>query len=120
LREGVGPSLDGVQGITQGPISMADVKTFMLLFKEKHDVMIKRVDESNNYSDLRTPWCSLQKIHGDMEHEKAAMADDNGTTGASKKTSLFISTKSIFKTRSMEDKEAKLKSGDGGIHQSSV
>ena len=48
------------------------------------------------------------------------MADDNGTTGASKKTSLFISTKSIFKTRSMEDKEAKLKSGDGGIHQSSV
>jgi NhaP-type Na+/H+ or K+/H+ antiporter len=122
LREGVGPSLDGVQGDTQGPISMADVKTFMLLFKEKHDVMIKRVDESNNYSDLRTPWCSLQKIHGDMEHEKAAMADSNGTTGASKNPafSKFISTKSIFKTRSMEDKEAKLKSGDGGIHQSSV
>mgnify|MGYP004185748587 FL=1 len=44
----------------------------MLLFKEKHDAMIKRVDESNNYSDLRTPWCSFQKIHGDMEHEKVA------------------------------------------------
>ena len=50
------------------------------------------------------------------------MADGNGTTGASKNPafSKFISTKSIFKTRSMEDKEAKLKSGDGGIHQSSV
>ena len=42
----------------QGPISMADVKTFMLLFKEKHDVMIKRVDESNNYSALPPAWPS--------------------------------------------------------------
>merc|ERR1740138_1431854 len=106
--------------MTQGPISMTDVKTFMLLFKEKHDAMIKRVDESNNYSDLRTPWCSLQKIHGDMEHEKAAMGDGIGTTGANKSPGFSISTKSIFKTRSMQEKDAQLKSGDSDIQQSSV
>jgi len=126
LREGVGPSLDGLQGSTQGPIAMSDVKTFMLLFKEKHDAMIKRVDESNNYSDLRTPWCSFQKIHGDMEHEKAAMAGPDGVTEGAKTAAppvmRFISTKSIFKTKRQEQKEkgAELTSGDSGIHASSV
>ena len=96
LREGVGPSLDGMEGMTQvkprphthtpthihthththpnlmptatqprhsqsmptltlasvpqGPIAISDVKTFMDLFKMNHDAMVKRVDESNNYS----------------------------------------------------------------------
>jgi len=128
LREGVGPSLDGVGGMTQGPISVTDVKTFMLQFKEKHDEMVKRVDESNNYSDLRTPWCSLQKIHGDMEHERASMTEVTNIVKnqASKPLAYgkFISTKSIFKTRSMQEKDAQkepqLKSGDGDVHQSSV
>jgi hypothetical protein len=122
LREGVGPSLDGMEGMTQGPIAISDVKTFMDLFKMNHDAMVKRVDESNNYSDLRTPWCSFQKIHGDMEHEKAAMAEGNGTTVASKPKALskLISTKSIFKTRKQEQVEAELTSGDSGIQQSSV
>ena len=75
LRLGVGPALDGKGGVTAGPISIAAVCKFMLAFKEHHDEMIKRVDESNNYSDLRTPWCSLQKIHGDMEHEKASYTE---------------------------------------------
>ena len=42
----------------QGPISVTDVKTFMLQFKEKHDEMVKRVDESNNYSALPPAWPS--------------------------------------------------------------
>jgi hypothetical protein len=36
--------------VPQGPIAISDVKTFMDLFKMNHDAMVKRVDESNNYS----------------------------------------------------------------------
>ena len=56
----------------------------MLVFEEKHADMKKRVDESNNYSDLRKPWFSFKKIHGDMEHEISMMSQDESSAEADK------------------------------------
>ena len=95
----------------QGPISIADVKSFIDMFKEKHDAMIKRVDESNNYSDLQTPWCSFHKIHGDMEQEnEAASTKDTPQTPLhpERKMSKIVTTRSIFKTKKQELQEASL------------
>lgn len=124
LREGIGPSLDGSNGGTQGPISIADMKSFIDLFKEKHDAMIKRVDESNNYSDLRKPWCSFRKIHGDMEQEKEAASSTDtppSPVKSDRKLSKVVTTRSIFKTKKQEMKEAELNSGrDRRVSSSSV
>ena len=95
LRAGVGPTLEGQGAEFFGPISIADVRKFMLVFEEKHADMKKRVDESNNYSDLRKPWFSFKKIHGDMEHEISMMSQDESSAEADKAKL----TKKRFKTR---------------------
>jgi len=81
------------------------------MFKEKHDAMIKRVDESNNYSDLRKPWCSFRKIHGDMEQENEAASTNSPPQTPlhpERKMSKIVTTRSIFKTKKQELQEASL------------
>jgi NhaP-type Na+/H+ or K+/H+ antiporter len=97
LRAGIAPTIDGAGGKNLVPLTKDQLKDFMLAFEEKHKDYKKKIDASNNYSDLRTPWCSWQKIHGDMEQEGKASLE-------TKRYKKFISTRSIFMTK--EQKEA--------------